>query len=33
MNLYTKYRLQKLIASQSKRKDSAKFLRALIYLF
>lgn len=32
MDLYTKYRLQKLIASQSKR-DSAKFLRALIYLF
>lgn len=33
MDLYTKYRLQKLIASQSKRKTSAKFLRALIYLF
>lgn len=31
MDLYTKYRLQKLIASRSKRK-TAKFLRALIYL-
>lgn len=33
MDLYTKYRLQKLIASQSKRKTVLKFLRALIYLF